>query len=185
MFRGKKSLIFTVQVFMFILLGSLAFSSLAEAQWAALPPYNVLWPLWSPALSPKNSVTGLPTPLVTSLSNKTVLPAQPAMVWDPVANPSGAPWLVYNVPVAFGGGLTYFQDIYGFNPWPPKYLVNATTGAAAPITLPVGYQILPNLTPPATTINTANLTYAYLYGLLPADYLTLLTAAQLWGIPAI
>jgi len=32
---------------------------------------------------------------------------------------------------------------------------------------------------------TINLTYAFLYGLTPAEFLTLLTPAQLWGIPYI
>ena len=47
----------------------------AEAQlWEPLPPYNLLWPLWSPVLSPPDPVTGEPTPLVDSLYENTVLP---------------------------------------------------------------------------------------------------------------
>ncbi|MEW5802831.1 MAG: hypothetical protein AB1847_12095 [bacterium] len=39
----------------------LGFSSIARAasQWTALPPYNTLWPLWSPVLSPVDSSHGV------------------------------------------------------------------------------------------------------------------------------
>ena len=80
--------------------------------WQSLPPYNVLWPLWSPVLSPPDPLTGLPTPLVSEITKNTFLPVQPALVWDP-----RVPFfhLLYNyVPV--GGGLNeliYFDSAQG------------------------------------------------------------------------
>ena len=42
--------------------------SVSYAQtWTNLPPYNILWPLWSPALSPVIAVTSLPTPLLNKI----------------------------------------------------------------------------------------------------------------------
>ncbi|MCL6582374.1 MAG: hypothetical protein K6U11_01930 [bacterium] len=186
MMRVKRQLLFAY-MFVLAIVGSLLFAGLTQAQWAALPPYNILWPLWSPPLSPVNPTTGLPTPIITEFSKNTILPVQPAIIWDPVLNAKGPVWLAYNVPPAFGGGITFFEDIYGFKPWPPPYLVDPATGAPLPITLPIGYStLLPTkLTHFATTIDTANLTYAFLYGLTPAEFLTLLTPAQLWGIPYI
>ncbi|MGA1844827.1 MAG: hypothetical protein ACMUIS_09740 [bacterium] len=35
-----------------------------SATWTALPPYNVLWPLWSPALSPADAAGYIEPPLV-------------------------------------------------------------------------------------------------------------------------
>ena len=59
-------------IFVFLILLYLGLSSVAQAQyWAALPPYNTLWPLWSPALSPVDSGTGLAVPIVDSLSPDT------------------------------------------------------------------------------------------------------------------
>lgn len=66
--------------------------------WTTLPPYNLLWPLWSPPLSPVD-----PTPLISDLIDNTILPVQPAIIWDPILN-----------------------TIYGINPWPPSYLLDVT-----------------------------------------------------------
>ena len=155
----------------------------AHAQyWAAMPPYNVMWPLWSPALSPLDPVTGLATPLVTSLTRNTVLPAQPALVWDPYQT---TPWALYNAPLAFGGNVMYFDQVYGLNTWPPSYLLDATTGAPAPISLPLGWSLyLPtDLGHFEYFIPIANLTSGITYGISNADFLSLLTAAQIWGLP--
>jgi hypothetical protein len=111
----------------------------AQDYWTALPPYNTLWPLWSPALSPVDATTGLPVPVVTSLEPSTVLPVQPGLTWNPNLN---YPWLLYNTPV----GLSYFDPFYGINFWPPPSLVN-DTGAAAPILLPDLFSTLPPTDP--------------------------------------
>ena len=114
---------------------------LAQAQyWSAIPPYNLLWPLWSPALSPVDSVTGLPTPLLSQLTNSTILPVQPILAWDPAQS---LPWTLFNIPPVLGGGLTYFSPFFGLNPWPPPYLTDSLTGLPAPITLPLDYGALP------------------------------------------
>ena len=96
--------------------------------WINLPPYNTLWPLWSPPLSPTNPLSGLPTPIVSNLKPSTVLPVQPGLTWDPsIKNP----WLLYNTPL----GMAYYDPLYGVNTWPPAYLKNSITGLPAPINL--------------------------------------------------
>ncbi|MGA1796255.1 MAG: hypothetical protein ACMUIL_10390 [bacterium] len=40
----------------------------AGATWSNIPPYNVLWPLWSPALSPADAAVYMEAPLVTDTS---------------------------------------------------------------------------------------------------------------------
>ncbi len=112
------------------------FSHSAKAQyWTALPPYNTLWPLWSPALSPIDPITEEPFPIISSLSANTVLPVQPGLTWDP-AWPN--PWLLYNTP----SGLLFYDPLYGINLWPPEYLFDPITGSPVPITLPGGYPLL-------------------------------------------
>ena len=69
--------------------------SVQSQYWTIMPPYNVLWPLWSPGLSPIDPITGLTTPLVSSLTSNTVLPVQPGLVWDPC---QPVPFLLYNIP---------------------------------------------------------------------------------------
>ena len=183
MFKGKKSLVL-LSTFITLVSISMVFPSWVQAQasWAAMPPYNVLWPLWSPALSPGG------TPLVTNLTKNTVLPAQPCLAWDPlqpgvagVIGLAGLPWALYNTPAAFGGGLLYHDIYYGLNPWPPSYMVNATTGAPAPITLPAGWSVL---LPTALKglqfyIPLANAYYSYQYGV---PITSLLTSADIWGL---
>lgn len=106
----------------------------AQDYWTAIPPYNTLWPLWSPALSPIDATSGLPVPLVTSLAASTVLPVQPGLTWDPSVD---YPWLLYNTPV----GMAYFDPYYGVNFWPPSNFLDSA-GAALPIALPDLYNTL-------------------------------------------
>ncbi len=150
-------------------------SSIKAQNWQALPPYNTLWPLWSPALSPVNAVTGMPTPIVTNLAKTTVLPSQPGLTWDP-AWPN--PWLLYNTP----SGMLYYDPLYGINLWPPRYLIDPVSGAPVPISLPAGYAAL---APTAatwiqTTIPIANSTYLAAYpSFAPPSPLPLSTALLL------
>ncbi len=155
-----------------LLLVVFTFSNIAQAQyWTSLPPYNTLWPLWSPALSPVDPVTGLPVPIVNDLSPATVLPVQPGLTWDPSWT---YPWLLYNT-VA---GLNYFDQVYGFNAWPPPHLVGAPIvlmgpwAALPPFTIDWGQQFVP----------IANLTYSFLYDLDPAAFGLLLTPGAIWGL---
>ncbi|MBN2373145.1 hypothetical protein JXL19_05110 [bacterium] len=162
--------------------------------WKPLPPYNILWPLWSPVLSPKDPLTGLPTPLVSSLTDKTYLPVQPALVWDP-----SLPYfyLLYNyVPLdGTANQLLYFDPtegafspVYSFKVWPPAYLLKPVTTTTytgtvtsivpAPLTLPTGYASLISFDP-ALWLNfwvpLVNPAYENLYGIYPS----LLTASSI------
>lgn len=154
--------------------------------WKAIPPYNVLWPLWSPVLSPPNPLTGVPTPLVSSLTASTYLPVQPALVWDP-----SLPYyyLLYNyVPV--DGGLNEliffdptegaFNPAYAFKIWPPASLLKAittttlagttTTIGPAAITLPTNYASLISFDPILWLnfwVPLVNNAYQNLYGIYP------------------
>ena len=96
--------------------------------WAALPPYNTLWPLWSPALSPVDPLTLLPVPLVSSLTTNTVLPLQPGLTLDPSLD---YPYLLYNTPV----GMAYYDPFWGVNLWPAPNLVDPVLGTPLPIDL--------------------------------------------------
>lgn len=159
---GKKYLkiIFLFIYFIFCIL-----SFKAEAQlWEAIPPYNVLWPLWSPILSPPDAVSGKPTPLVDYLDKTTLLPVQPAFIWNP-----DLPYfnVLYNSPPSTVGSYSaptlYYNDPttsrllpYDYNvlrPWPPSYLLETTyvygvpvTGPVA-LTLPLGYENLLSFDP--------------------------------------
>jgi hypothetical protein len=147
----------------------------AATNWVQLPPYNLLWPLWSPALSPVDPVTGLPTPIVPSVSNATILPVQPGLFWDPSRT---YPFFLYNIPLLWGGGLTYFDAFYGLNPWPPSYLVDAA-GLPLPIDLTAGFA---GLTPTAILpefVFTGNLLYSEQYGI---PITNLLSAGDIWGL---
>jgi hypothetical protein len=171
---------------------SLFISRITFAQtWQALPPYNILWPLWSPALSPVNPATGKPTPLITSLTRNTVLPVQPCLGLNPnnpVVTGMGdlLPYFFYNTPT----GLMYFDLWYGINPWPPNGLVNPTTGAPVPLNLATGYSFLglPNLrgTEFSYIVDLANLSYLAAYGTaLGVNPGSLLNYATIWGLPPI
>ena len=182
--KGNVLLIMTLTI-----LVGLVFFTHAQAQyWTAMAPYNVLWPLWSPALSPVNPVTGLATPLVTSITRDTILPVQPAMLWDPAspgANNGPLPWLAYNAPLAFGGGLMIWDQYYGMRPFPPDYMLDPISSAPLPIPLPLSYWRLEPIG--FEEINAyhfllGNLAYSSIYG---APLANLLTAAEFWGIPAL
>ncbi|MGA1868427.1 MAG: hypothetical protein ACMUJM_07750 [bacterium] len=101
----------------------------SKTTWIPLPPYNTLWPLWSPALSPINPITLLPDPIVNSLTPSTVLPVQPGLTWD--ALNKDYPWLLYNTPL----GMAYYDPFEGINLWPPSYLVDPVLGTPLPIDL--------------------------------------------------
>ncbi|MGA1842631.1 MAG: hypothetical protein ACMUIU_18605 [bacterium] len=153
-------------------------SNLVMAQtWLALPPYNFLWPLWSPALSPVDPATGLKNPIVSSLYSNTVLPLQPGIAWNPIFD---YPYFLYNSPV----GLQYYDLLYGINPWPPSYVLDTLTGSPIPITPPVGYSFLP-VTDPAwiqTNVPIANLAYLSEYPNLALAAYTLSLPFNLTGL---
>jgi len=180
-------LLFVIAIFAMMASAGLFIDSATEAQyWSLMPPYNVLWPLWSPALSPINPITGLATPLITQLTANTILPVQPSLAWDPC---QPLPWALYNAPPLFGGGLVFFDQTYGLNPWPPPYLQDPITGAPAPITwspLATWSLIAPtDVGHIEYLIPLANITYALTYGLAGQSVLNLLTPAQIWGLPPI
>ncbi len=173
----KKHFIFLIVFFIFL---GTASSHIFSQEWQALPPYNVLWPLWSPVLSPPDPVTGLPTPLLTSLTGDTVLPVEPALVWDP-----SLPfyYLLYNDISLGEPALKYFDATWGifnyydpFFSWPPEYLTTIyDTGTdfltvPNPIVLPDSYQTLFTFDP-LQWINfwvpLVNTEYQYYYGLNP------------------
>ncbi|MGA1842228.1 MAG: hypothetical protein ACMUIU_16530 [bacterium] len=183
MYRTKKSfIIFNILIFVFIFVTIAGFIVTIQAQyWTPLPPYNVLWPLWSPVLSPVDPITGLATPLVTSLTRNTILPTQPGLAWDPCQPGVEAfPWLLYNTPLAFGGGLTYWDVYYGMNPWPPEYMLDPVTGAPITIALPLGWTLLlpTSLSHFGWFVPLSNAIFSYRYGVPIAD---LLTTADIWG----
>lgn len=191
MYKEKKLFImFNVLIFAFILVTTVSLivpTSVQAQYWAAMPPYNILWPLWSPALSPISPVSGYTTPLVTSITRDTILPVQPALVWDPSyiigSDPGYNPYLLYNTPPVLGGGLLYYHDIYGLNPWPPDYLLDPITQEPAPISLPLGWSIL---SPYALGefeyyVPIANLLYANTFGISGQAFIDLLDPWDIWG----
>ncbi|MGA1796239.1 MAG: hypothetical protein ACMUIL_10305 [bacterium] len=187
MFGRKRFLQGVVLSFAILaLIGLMVVPSVQAQYWTALPPYNVLWPLWSSVLSPVNSVTGLPTPLVSQLTQNTVLPVQPVLAWDPSQS---LPWALYNTPPILGGGLTYFSPFYGLNPWPPSYLLDSGTGLPAPLGLPVGYGALPptDVTAGIDVITLGNIQFLLEYptNLFGIPQSSLLTIADIWGLPLI
>ena len=70
-------------IFTFIMAWALVGSSALAQDWAIMPPYNLLWPLWSPVYSPTNPATGLPTPLLSEITSTTILPVQPVYLFNP------------------------------------------------------------------------------------------------------
>ncbi|MGA1867937.1 MAG: hypothetical protein ACMUJM_05245 [bacterium] len=193
MSRERKiiCIVFVCLVFAVVVSGGLFSSRDTQAQyWAALPPYNVLWPLYSPVLSPLvgpvDPLTGLaaPVPLVSELTASTILPVQPAIAWDPC---QPAPWALFNTPPTISTGLLFFDQAYGLNTWPPPYLQDPITGAPNPIT----YLLSLTLIAPVDIghleylIPLANITYAQTFGLNGAAVLDLLSAADIWGLPPI
>ncbi|MGA1826018.1 MAG: hypothetical protein ACMUIP_15290 [bacterium] len=159
-----KKINFLAGLFFFVLLLLLVTAPVTQAQnWIELPPYNTLWPLWSPALSPINAVTGLPTPIVSSLSPDTTLPVMPALTWDPSIP---YPWLLYNTLQ----GMAYFDPLAGINLWPAPSLLDSS-GAASPLALPADYANLPptDATWLANNVSVANNSFLLSYpSFLPA-----------------
>ena len=143
MYREKRSQKWGIMGFVVIILFLLFCATTIQSQiyWTNLAPYNLLWPLWSPPLSPLDPLTKLPTPLVSTLDRNTVLPIQPALVWDNVAFPKGPVWLLYNTPASLGGGLLYWTSLYGLNPFPPNYLLTPG-GYPIPNTLAADFSYL-------------------------------------------
>lgn len=170
-------------LFLSIIIGLVFSSALLAQNWTPLPPYNILWPLWSSTLSPINPTTGLPTPLVNELASNTILPVQPAMGYFPYGYTWEmdvlVPWLFYNGPT----GLLFFDPYYGINPFPPHSFINADTGAPIQITLPLVYDYpLPDLKESQFLVPAANLFYMVTYGIpLGIDPGSLLTFSELWG----
>ncbi|MCL6582372.1 MAG: hypothetical protein K6U11_01920 [bacterium] len=186
----KKARYIVALVFFLIIAGGLANPAARAQNWVAMPPYNVLWPLWSPVLSPKSPTTGLPTPIIPELSRNTILPVQPVLALNPTPTYIGSmgtafPWLFYNTPT----GVVFYDIVYGLNPWPPAKLLDPVTGAPVPLTLPPDYTFLslPLLKETALSlIETANLTYLLGYGFaLGVNPALLLTYADIWGLPPI
>lgn len=181
---NRKYVIFLICCMM---AAALIFSPAAQAQnWQALPPYNILWPLWSPILSPPNPVTGVPTPLLTELAWDTILPVQPVLGWNPnsFSWPMSItmPWLFYNGPT----GVVFFDVLYGLNPWPPSTFIDPATGAPIPITLAPGYTFspLPDLKETQYIFSLGNLTYLTAYAaMLGVSPTSLLQFADIWPSP--
>ncbi len=158
--------------------------SRVSAYWHPLPPYNTLWPLWSPILSPVDSLTALPLPIVSELTPNTVLPIQPGLTWDPrEANP----WLLYNSPY----GLCYYDPLIGIDLWPPSSLLDPLTGLAAPIDFLLLKTNYTALAPTSTSwltaaVPLANLfffnTYPSIFVASTPAFSAFLTPAQLLGL---
>ncbi len=135
MIKKRLSWLFLITVTLSVAL-FLIYSPIVQAQnWTALPPYDTLWPLWSPALSPVDPVSGIPVPIVTELTALTNLPVQPGLTWNPSLS---YPWLLYNSPL----GMAYFDPIGGVDLWPPPSLVKPN-GSILVLELPTDYETLP------------------------------------------
>jgi len=163
-------------------------SSVQAQYWALMPPYNLLWPLWSPVYSPPDPVTGLPTPLLSELTSSTILPVQPTYLFNPngFEFPMGyiQPWLLYNSP----GGVVYYDVFFGLNPFPPPEMLDPVTGAPAPIPLPLNYSSLaiPPLSLALYLFELSNAYYMLGYGNdLGVDPLSLLTFYDVYGTPGV
>lgn len=182
---------FLILLLSFFIITGLLIGSMVMAQfWTNLPPYNILWPLWSPTLSPPDPITGVPTPLITELSSSTILPVQPVLGMNPytIESPMGDlfPYLFYNSP----GGVVFFDLFYGLNPWPPPNFLDAA-GAPVPLALPIGWSYLAVPTWRLSVeyqyfVDLANLSYLIAYGNgLGISPSSLYTYADIWGLPAI
>jgi hypothetical protein len=177
----KKRMIWLGIVFFFFLTAVFltAVPALQAQNWTALPPYNLLWPLWSPVLSPIDATTGVATPLLTSLSAASILPVEPVLAWNKWLE---YPWLFYNTPVAAGGGLSIYDALWGFNPFPPPGLLTPL-GAPLPTPLPPGFGAL-EITDPdewSFLVNAGNLAYGAAFPATGIPLASLLTAADIWG----
>ncbi|MGA1869452.1 MAG: hypothetical protein ACMUJM_13010 [bacterium] len=185
MCKGKHSL-FLIFLLHFIVVFLMA-SSLSAQYWYAMPPYNVLWPLWPDLSASTDSVNGIRTPVITSLTSTTQLPSMPAFIWDvgPL-NTWSKPYFLYNAPVSLGGGLYMWDQITGFSTFPPPaYLLADGTIYVNP--LPVDYEYLI----PGLGFNNfdwltilANNEYISFFAGVPdaLGYFSLLTGAEIWGV---
>ena len=187
-----KERYYLILLLAFLIIAGFLFNPTAMAQdWAALPPYNIMWPLWSPTLSPPDPLTGVPTPLITELSSSTILPVQPVLAMNPygIASPMGDvfPYLFYNSP----GGVLFFDLFYGLNPWPPPDFLDPVTGSPIPLTLPIGFTFYAVPTWRLSVeyqyfVDLANLSYLIASGnALGVSPASLLTYSDIWGLPAI
>jgi len=167
----RKIVVQSLIVFIVIFLVCIPLSHAID--WWPLPPYNTLWPLWSPALSPLN-VAGIPVPIVNRLTPETVLPVQPGLTWDPDLN---YPWLLYNTPA----GMAFYDPFFGIDLWPPDYLT--VLGIPLPITLTSKWTtLLPTSTAwLSAVVPVANNAY---YTSFP-QFAPLATPASILGIPVL
>lgn len=174
---GFRKMVSGIIIFAFILLAGISLShAAATPTWWPLPPYNTLWPLWSSVLSPPN-IFGIPTPIVSSLTKKTVLPVQPGLTWDAVNQTY--PWLLYNTP----SGMVYYDPLFGINLWPPSYLLSLL---GTPLPLNLSTIKWSSLLPTSTTwlsanVPTANNTYYTSY----PQFAPLLTTSAIAGLSLI
>jgi len=182
----KKKCLFLILTFIMSL--ALVGSSALAQDWAIMPPYNLLWPLWSPVYSPTNPATGLPTPLLNEVTSSTILPVQPTYLFNPngFEFPMGyvQPWLLYNSP----SGVVYYDTFFGINPFPPPDLLDPATGAPSPIALPLAWSTLaiPPLSLALYTFELGNLYYQLAYGnALGVDPFSLLTYYDVYGTPGV
>jgi len=177
----KKILSYSLVILLTIFLAKSAsgviLPSSSNLTWWPLPPYNTLWPLWSPLLSPTNAL-GIPIPIVSSLTPDTVLPVTPGLTWDPNMD---YPWLLYNTPL----GMTYYDPIFGIDLWPPNYLISPIFGVPLPIDLSliVGWSTLKPTSTSwlTTTIPVSNNAY---YSSYP-QFAPLLSPASILGLTAL
>jgi len=183
MMRKKSVLLILTLITAWMLIITL---SVQAQNWAIMPPYNLLWPLWSPVYSPPDPVTGLPTPLLSEVTRSTILPVQPAYLFNPYGFefPMGYvnPWLLYNTP----GGLVYYDVFFGLNPFPPPDLLDPISGAPAPIALPLNWSVIeiPPLSLSLYLFELSNTYYMLGYGNgLGIDPLSLLTYYDVYGVP--
>ena len=186
MFKKRRISRWFIISFLILVAMILIDSPLVNAQyWASLPPYNLLWPLWSPPAVTDFNWDPLvllgTTPILTELSRTTILPVQPGLAWNIGL---GHPWAMYNIPLTFGGGLAFFDITYGFNTFPPPSLLDPATGVPVPITLPLGWSLyLPTkLKGFEYFIPLANTVYSTRYG-VPIS--SLLNSVDIWGLPPI
>ena len=178
--KGKQFLFLVLVLCMTV---SFVVASTASAQyWQNMPPYNILWPLWTEALSPINPLTGVATPLVSELTSLTQLPVQPAFVWD---LEQATPWFLYNAPPLLGGNLYYFDTLTGFNTFPPPdHIPPGLPIFANP--LPLRYEwLVPDFEHFDLLTSVANNTYISAFGgtVGALSYFDLLNAETLWGTP--
>ena len=153
MIKSKIKYFFGVGIILFVF--NVVCTLPVNAQlWEAIPPYNVLWPLWSPGLN-TTLPGGATQPLVSWLDKNTILPVMPCFAWDPSLD-----WLyiLYNDDY---GNLMYFDYSYPTNPWGEPWSTWPPTGYTTPwgtpdpISLPFGYQWdWPTTFSPYTFLNT-------------------------------